>query len=272
VLAVLSLQLSACTGFIYNRLDDFIAGYIEDLVTLTDGQSVAMEHWLAGMQRWHRNSEIARYAQFLREFEREAAAPRPAASYVDAANQLESFWDKLVEQSTPEATRLLCGLSSAQADELVASLNEREEKQRRKRAEREPEEATGARIKNLERMARHWIGSLTDAQEQIIAGTAAALPTSDAGYESRKAWRQALRAQLPQTDAGCASPTELARVLSEPERFWTPQYASNVQASRRETVNMVVALDASLTAAQRTRAQRELAEVAATLESLREKQ
>ena len=65
-----AVLLAGCTilGFVYDRLDTLVGFYIEDLIDLTPEQSAQLDRTLAGNLQWHRESELQRYAAFLREF------------------------------------------------------------------------------------------------------------------------------------------------------------------------------------------------------------
>lgn len=270
LLLTAALLLGGCTGFVYNRIDNFAAAYIRNLVTLNDGQRAALDQWLGQTLDWHRETELKRYRDFLNEVRAQAAQPQPASTYVDSAARVESFFRDLAQRGAPEAARLLCTLNAQQADEFLASLSERDEEEREEREEMTAEELTRERTKRLQRQARNWLGKLSDEQKQMIAQTAAKLPSTTAQYESRVGWRTALRAELAQTPQGCRSTAAVEALLLDPQRFWTPQYAREIETNRRISVELLTALDASLTPQQREHVQDKLADWSRTLTSLLE--
>ena len=62
----------------YNRLDTLAAWYVGNLVSLDDQQRSNLRAWLAQTLEWHRESELGRYAQFLRELVRGSRTARPS--------------------------------------------------------------------------------------------------------------------------------------------------------------------------------------------------
>ena len=74
----LALSAAGCTKLVYNRLDTLAGWYMEGLVSLDDTQRADLRSWLGQTLQWHRRSELARYAQFLRELAADAAQPGTA--------------------------------------------------------------------------------------------------------------------------------------------------------------------------------------------------
>ena len=57
-------------------------------------------------------------------------------------------------------------------------------------------------------------------------------------------------------------------LLARPDQLWTPQYRQALQASRAAFIELLVRLDATLTAQQRARAHRRLLEWASEVRGL----
>jgi uncharacterized protein YueI len=62
----------------------------------------------------------------------------------------------------------------------------------------------------------------------------------------------------------------ILQLLREPDSHWTEQYKTKEASNREQALSLLIALDASLTPAQRERMQRELIELAERLEALTE--
>src|SRR5262245_44545231 len=93
VLCVLLLVASAtgCAKLVYNRLDTLAAWYVGNLVSLDDRQSSDLRTWLAQTLQWHRESELGRYATFLRELSTEVAQPSDRAPCHRAPGRVASL-------------------------------------------------------------------------------------------------------------------------------------------------------------------------------------
>src|SRR3954464_512636 len=90
---LLAVGAAGCAKLMYNRLDTLAAWYIGDLVSLDDQQRSDLRTWRGRTLRWHRASELGRYAAFLREFAAEIAQPSGRASFQRASDRVEGFFD-----------------------------------------------------------------------------------------------------------------------------------------------------------------------------------
>lgn len=166
---LLVLTASGCTRLLYNRLDSVAGWYLQGLVSLDEGQRTDLKSWLEQTLDWHRQSELARYSQFLRSLAGEVSQPGIRATYERAEQQIEGFWKSLAVKAAPDAARLLTDLSPAQVEELEASL---EEKARERADEAEEEVAAGKwheqRAKSMQRQLRRWTGRVTAEQKALV--------------------------------------------------------------------------------------------------------
>lgn len=267
------LVVSGCsTRFIYNRLDTFAGWYFESLVSLNDGQRTELRAWLGRTLAWHRESELQRYATFVSDTSALAAQPAPRETYDSMRARFQGLVDDLITKTAPEASRLLLGLSPQQVDELIANL---EKKARESTEENATAVAKNAwrpkQVKDLTKQLKRWTGAATAQQKDLIAATIAQLePTYEDWAESQRSWREALRqallSQRQSEDDSAAS--QVLALLEDPDRHWTPGYAEKVARNRERYQDLLVALDASLTPAQRAHLRKELDKLAHTLTRL----
>ena len=267
----LAFGASGCTRLLYDRLDSLAGWYLGSLVTLDDTQRADLRTWLESTLQWHRKSELARYAQFLRELAQTAARPVGRAAFEQAQQRIEGFGQDLVTQAAPEAARLLLTLTPAQVDELLTSL---EEKSQERSDEQREAIADGTwhrkRAKDLQRQLKRWTGSVTAAQKTLLEQVAGELePTTGEWLDSTRRWRGALRDALAQPRTAASSDRLLA-LLRAPDSEWTAEYLAKAARNRERVLAMLESLDASLTPPQRERLQRELRQMAGQLEALTE--
>jgi hypothetical protein len=271
VLCVVLLVATAagCAKLVYNRLDTLAAWYVGSLVSLDDRQSSDLRAWLAQTLAWHRESELGRYATFLRELSAEVARPSNRAEYQRLMGQVEGFVTDFTAQTAPQATRLLLELTPAQVEEFLASL---EDKSRERSADSLQEIRKGSwhtnRIKETQRQVKRWTGTVTEEQKVLVREMSQQIqPTTQEWLESQQQWRSALRDAF--SNRGTAE-GRILQLLREPDSQWTAQYKSKEASNREQVLSMMIALDASLTQAQRQHMQRELNELAERLEALTE--
>jgi Family of unknown function (DUF6279) len=264
---LLATVVGGCTKLMYNRLDSLAAWYVGSLVSLDQQQRADLRSWLSQTLQWHRESELSRYAQFLRELASQASQPATPEVYRGVTRRIEGFGNDFMTQTAPQAARLLLQLSPEQVDEFITNLEEKS----RERAEESLDEISSGtwheqRVKDGQRQLKRWTGAATAEQKEILRATTAGIqPTSNEWLESQRQWRTSLRAALQDRDEA-----RILQLLREPEREWTEQYSAKSERNREQTLVLLQSLDASLTPAQRERVQRELIKLAEQLEALTE--
>jgi hypothetical protein len=249
------LLLAGCSGatVVYEQLDVLLPWYFRDYVDLDTGQRRQLEQAVDGLLAWHRESEIGRYAAFLRELERDAAAPLGLDRIRAARFELDAFWDDVARRLAPEAAALLSTLSDEQVEDLFARMDRDDAKQAREARGRSPEERVSRREKALHRQLERWVGRLDDRQEGLVAACAAELRADPEGWiASRQAWAAALREALAERRDPARLRPRLERLLSDGESFWDPGYRRQFDVDRERVIRLFAEIDASLTAKQRS--------------------
>lgn len=269
---VFVIVLTGCTStFVYNRLDTLVAWYLEGLVTLDQRQRADLRRWLGETLDWHRDSELNRYAHFVRDLAQQSVNGADRTTFEQAETRFREFTANVARRSAPDAAKLMLKLSDKQVEELTANL----EKQGQERLAKEQKllkkgQWHERRAKQITKQFRRWVGEINDEQRSLIQATSKKLePSYPEWLESQRAWRAALRASLDKRreDAGAAT-SELTVMLTDPDRYWTENYRQKLEANRARTLSLLLALNASLSAEQRTELQRRLTKFAEELESL----
>lgn len=271
---MLGFGISGCTNFFYNRLDTLAAWYVQDLVSLDDDQRSDLRAWLESTLQWHRQSELVRYAKFLRELADQSAQPGNARTYKAIEEQAEEFGARLVEQAAPDAARLLMSLTPAQLNEFETNLAEKSRERNEKNLKALAQgKWHDKRAKDIEKQLRRWTGSITKDQEQLIAEQSARFDSATADWlESQARWRQAMFGALRERFTAGSSPAaveeRILALLRTPENQWTRAYQTKAAQNREQSLVVLAAIDASLTASQRAHLQRELTQLAQQLEAM----
>lgn len=268
-LLLLAVAAAGCAKAVYNRLDALAAWYVGNLVSLDDRQNSDLPAWLAQTLEWHRESELGRYATFLRELSAEAARPSDRAAYHRVFARVEGFAADFAAQTAPQATHLLLELTPAQLEEFLANLDEKS-KERSAKALKEVRNGTWqtSRIKETQEQVKRWTGTVTEEQKLLVREMSQQIqPTTADWLESQRRWRAALADAF--SNRGTAE-ERILQLLREPDSQWTAQYKTKETGNREQTLSLLIALDASLTPAQRARTQRELTDLAERLEAMTE--
>ena len=270
---LLAASASGCAKVVYNRLDTLAAWYVGNLVSLDDQQRSNLNAWLAQTLEWHRESELSRYATFLRELSSEVEQPSGRATYQRALDRVEGFAADFTAQTAPQAARLLMELSPAQLEEFLANLEEKSDE----RSEDDRDEIRAGtwqanQIKNTQRQVKRWTGTVTEEQKLLVREMSQHIqPTTAEWLDSQRQWRAALRDALGDAFSNRDTAEErILQLLRDPDTQWTAQYKTKEASNREQVLSLLAALDASLTPAQRVRMQRELTTLAERLEALTE--
>ena len=269
-----TLGVSACTNFFYNKLDTLAAWYIQDLVSLDESQRSDLRSWLESTLQWHRSSELARYAKFLRELASKAAHPGNTATYQGIETQVEQFGSRLVDQAAPDAARLLMSLSSKQLTEFEANLAEKSQERNKENLKALADgKWHEKRAKDIEKQLKRWTGSITKEQRLLIAAESKRFDTTTTDWlESQTRWRKAVFGALQQRFAAGQSPAaveeRILALLRTPESQWTRAYQTKAAQNREHSLEILGAIDASLTPEQRSHLQAELIKLAQQLEAM----
>jgi hypothetical protein len=264
---LLSLTTACSSSFVYNRLDTLAGWYLGSLVSLDSDQRQQLQQWLTRTLDWHRESELKRYAAFLRELSQQVLQPGTPANYERTQKQFESFWADFAAKTAPDAAALLQRLSPQQVDELIGNMDEKA----RERADKEESDLDKWRrdqIKGLTRFLKRWSGSASDEQKALIAATAAQLePSQTEWLASQAAWQRELESALragPSAD-GTARIEEL---LTHANNRWTQEYIDKSQRNRQRYLDLITSLDATLSSGQRQHMRSELLKLAVQLDTI----
>ena len=264
---------AGCTGFVYNRLDSMAGWYLENLVSLDAAQSNALRAWLTETLQWHRESELVKYSQFLRELAAHAARPADRALYARIETTFEQYWSQLIDKTAPQATHWLLALSPEQVAELDRNLTQRSQERAKDDIERlAAGEWHAERARDLQKQLKRWTGSVSGPQRQLIVAAAGGFePTHEDWLQSQQQWRAALRAALLDDAAREDKERLILQLLHEPNRQWTAAYRTKNERNREHAFAVLAKLDATLSPVQRRHLQQELTALAEKLDDLTEK-
>ncbi len=269
--AGLAVFLAGCTmlGLVYNRLDSLVGFYIENLVDLTPEQSAQLDRTLAGNLQWHRESELQRYAQFLREFAGTVDAGLEGARMLEASRRAEAYWREIFVQAAPGYSALTLTFTDAQVEQLIAGFERKDDEEYEEYADRSAAQRAELREKSVRRLLERFTGPLTATQRALVREHVSRVPSTKEEWRvTRQRWRGSLEETLRERAETPEFHARMLQLIARPYELWTPQYRSAVDASRDSFIALIVELDATLTPAQRAATRRELLELASTVEKL----
>ena len=267
----LAIGLAGCgLGLVYPRLDTVVGFYVEGLVTLDKVQSAALKRTLASNLDWHRQSELERYSAFLRDLADTVAGGASHDEWLGASRRTEQYWREIFEQAAPGYTALAATFTDAQVAELLENLEREDEEAWADFARRKPEQRQARREKSVRRALERFTGPLTAGQRELIREHASSSQPFMAEWrDNRRVWREALAEALAQRDTGAAFEARMFVLIARPDDLWTTEYRQALEHRRASLIDLVVAIDATLTPQQRAAAQRQLLALADEVQGLR---
>jgi len=264
------LALAGCgLGFVYPRLDTIVAYYVEGFVTLDDAQSEKLDRLLTESLARHRASEPERYASFLRTLAGSVGQEAGAETWQQAVQQTDAFWRDIGAELAPGAGDIGRTLTDEQVAELLANLEKRDEEEWRELADLTPAQQLERRQKRVRRTLERFTGRLDARQRALVDDHAAGAGSLMAEWhDNRRAWREGLAAALAVRRSGEEFTRRMTILVARPDELWTPEYRAAVERRRAEAIELLAALDATLTPRQRDSARRRLTSLADELARL----
>jgi len=247
--------LSGCgsiIGVAYRQLDWLTVDSIEEHIPLTDKQRSMLRLEFSAMLRWHCESQIPRYAEWLASVRRDLRQPElPPERIAQWTDAIVNFWAAVASRAAVSLTPVARTLTSEQLSGLEDSLRADREKFEDREGSENPEKE---RIKNSERMTEHldyWVGELTDEQHAAIDEWSTRLvPIKQARKEENLARHAALVEILRDHLEDPSLQERLARWLSFPRSDWTPDYSERFRSNALETFDWLAKFYASLSERQ----------------------
>ncbi len=270
-LGALLLSLGACSAvkLAYDHADLYLRLKAGDYFSPEGEQKFALNERLDAIASWHRREELPRYATLLL-----AARDRVGGGLTDA--DLEWFMDSaktryetLVRQAVPDVAELAGSLSPTQIARFETRLKHENDRFAEEYVSPSEQAQRQRRYETTLDRIQDWTGPLSEVQRVRLKDLSFAMPLSDALRHADRQRRQRvllsiLRRNLTQAERAAA----LEAWLIEWDQGRTREYEQAAFEARRQTIAMMLDLDRSLTASQRSRVQGNLARYAADFSAL----
>jgi hypothetical protein len=263
----LGVLLSACSALplTYNHAEGLLLWKIDRYFKLSGEQEKLVRAWLADFHSWHRQTELPRYAEFLRQVQdrwRDGVSAEEIDWTFDTFAKLRS---ELTGRIAPAGAVLLPLVDTTQIRHLDRVL-QRDNRDWQAQAAVPAEERSVKRAKTVLSWLRDWLGPLTREQERLVTQLLKDMPDSTEDWLAYRTQRQQQFIQFLQSRP---NPALIERRLQE----WlvTPEKTSYVLSRQnlRQNVKMaVLAIDRTVTPRQRIYATEKLQKLIRQLEGL----
>jgi hypothetical protein len=245
--------VNGCTvKFYYNQLDWLIPWRLESYMSLNDDQRRLLEQSLSQQLRWHRDTQLPAYANWLRQLGDDLQDGLEPGELDRHEAVLEGYWQLLLNQFAPDLGRLLALATDAQVADLFANL---EENNREYRQEYVALPAAELRRKYAEfatEELKRWLAEVTPEQEQLIARWLEKMEViTPERLQYRQQWQQRLRELLAKRRDRDSFMAAFQQFFQSPERDRPAEYQRKFDHNQAVFKAFALALDERLTAEQR---------------------
>lgn len=258
LLLLVAAVLAACSmaDFAYSLAPRIAVRYVDDYLQLTNRQEARALEMFRERHALHARDELPRYHDFLVETRLAVRDGLTRADVDTIFDGVQSLAELGVRRTIPAAARILADLDNAQIDALEERLHDSAEEYR---AELD-DDHKGRRLGETLEDVADWIGNVTDSQREMLARELGAMTETRPMW---LAWRIEQNRRLIALLRGEPSQDAIEAFLAG---YWLrqdglpPELVAGRDANRARYRNMIVALDASLSAGQRGHALEKLAE------------
>jgi hypothetical protein len=253
------LVLAGCsTKFTYRFLDWVVAWSVDDYVNWNKPQQRQFDSIIDQQLLWHRRSQLPRYSQWLRQLQLQLEQPLTVAIIEQQLEQVSLMAGDVMLHIAPDASLLLASLSDAQVTELLANIDAKIADSEAEYTEASEEQLDKDRVKKTAKAVKRLMGRLNDDQQQMIVDWNQRLQTTWPEWiASRKHWRSQFAKALSMRQLP-GFEQQIVQLFTESQTDWTPAYEAIIDANTAAGIDLIIALQASLSDKQRKHVNKQL--------------
>lgn len=262
----LACLLAGCSSvrLAYNNVPTFGTWWLDRYLDFDDAQAARLREELAGLQEWHRSTQLPELAGLLQRAQTLAAQERlDAAQACALVDDVQRQLGALGAHSEPGAAQLVRSLTPAQLQHLEARYARTNADFRAEWLDLDPAQLRSKRYDRMLERAEHLYGRLDAAQRDLLRREVEASSYDPARQQAERLRRQQDTLQTLRGLAGEQATVEqaesalrglFARYRQSPQ----PAYRAYAQRLLAEGCAGLAALHATTTPAQRENAVRRL--------------
>lgn len=257
ILLILISVLAGCSSVKlgYRFLDNAIRWKINDYVSLSAEQGVAVKKDINQFHRWHQTTQLSIYASFM---ERKAAQLQAADTlspsevdkiYDEAFDIMSVSLDKLI----PVITSMLLSLNPDQIPGVIKNLERESAKDLKEDFAITPAQRLAKRQNKMIKRAAQWVGRLNNTQIAMITEWAKTMPVDKEVRVSRQtSFLNMMSEQLKNRSNPEQFKRNILTQVKTPERFSSPAYKQSYAKRKQLTQKLISDLYNSLTPTQKS--------------------
>ena len=247
LLICLVALLPACSLLInYQVIEWRVKWVIGDYLDWDDTQQDQFESALTRTLQWHQQEQLSQYRQFLTDLQSDLTSPVSFLQLQEYYLRGEQLSNALMAQTLPEAESLLRSLSDRQVLSVLAELDKKTEKLKKKYGELTQEEWRDQRSERIQKQLKGLVGKLSSAQVGYIEEWSAGLvDVRQPWFEQRKIWRDRFESALKQRTSQQFK-KEIELLFLRSDDLLPPSYEAQWQRSLDSAIQLMVTIINSL--------------------------
>ncbi|MGI9309769.1 MAG: DUF6279 family lipoprotein [Gammaproteobacteria bacterium] len=267
----LSLFVGGCssTKLLYNQIDWLTVWYLDDYFDLDSDQEDELRDMVRANLDWHRQTQLPRYAEFLREVELQAQSPVTPEMAEQNYWRVIDFWDDFMLHIVPDSYRFLTLLSDEQISELFENLEESNQEMYEEYSGQTAEQREANRNRVTIKMVQRFTGKLNKEQKLFIAESLDGMQdASEDWVKNRREWQVQYRHLLESRPPKDEYIAELERLFATPRSADTAEYQERIDHNLEVSFDMTSTLLNDLTDKQRKRMRKRFMNLAEDFDAL----
>jgi hypothetical protein len=251
--------LSSCTAKVsYRFLDWVIAWSVDDYVDWDRTQQADFDERIEKLLIWHQGTQLPEYSRLLRQTKDDFQQPLNEELLRLRLDEMTVLYADLQQRLEPDVVALMSSLSDRQVRGIEKELSKVTAKMEKKYLLGDKDRVAKDRVKGVEKFLRGLIGRLNDQQEAAIESWSDNLADSSGAWiQSRKRWAEQFVIALD-ARAEPEFPEQINRLFVNPQSLWDEEYMRLTEANLTNGINLVIALQPTLTDEQWTKLNKEI--------------
>lgn len=244
--------LAGCTKkFFYNNLDWFVLEYLDDYVTLNQEQESLLEERLLFLAEWHKQEELPRYVDHLKEMETMTEEDITLNYLQKSRERFREHYNRIVSKVAPELFSLSLLLTTQQQREFLLNVQKDYKKRNAKYADKTEREVRKIVFENTEEWVTEWIGELNDDQQRYVTQFSnQVILNSPLWRNYRASIYQELEYMFDNKSNSVIYQKVFMQLMFEPESFYSDQLSQNMDHNLALVDQLTLSLSKSMTEKQ----------------------
>lgn len=244
--------LAGCTKkFFYNNLDWFVLEYLDDYVTLNQEQESLLEERLLFLAEWHKQEELPRYVDHLKEMETMTEEDITLNYLQKSRERFREHYNRIVSKVAPELFSLSLLLTPQQQREFLLNVQKDYKKRNAKYADKTEKEVRKIVFENTKEWVTEWIGELNDDQQRYVTQFSnQVILNSPLWRNYRASIYQELEYMFDNKSNSVIYQKVFMQLMFEPESFYSDQLSQNMDHNLALVDQLTLSLSKSMTEKQ----------------------